>query len=326
MKTFVFYEFKVVPDNQEPSLFQEEEDKIRSQFATPLDCFVKVLMSGPELHLPTCQPNHKQIPQNEYYRCDQLQHKDGVVLMTMENNKFKTTTVNKKDQKNPHHPFCQLLIDLRPHERMILGIERNAAFDRKTDKVVESLMDGFNKLMTPYHFRLEILDLVKKDKDFWPLVHELQKKFEDVVRSIRLYFNREQSHQSPAKSMLSFISNLARQANADGVLNLYSNEDDGVNIDAIYTDLTEIAKICLKDKAYDLEVEFKEFGVIRYGADRQAQFGVSDDVLTAFENGTNLLDFPDNPLRDIPTWLVSINDLLHDYKSKNIQKKRKRLH
>ena len=101
MKTFVFYEFKVVPDNQEPSLFQEEEDQIRSQFATPLDCFVKVLMSGPELHLPTCQPNHKQIPQNEYYRCDQLQHKDGVVLMTMENNKFKTTTVNKKDQKNP---------------------------------------------------------------------------------------------------------------------------------------------------------------------------------------------------------------------------------
>ena len=67
-----------------------------------------------------------------------------------------------------------------------------------------------------------------------------------------------------------------------------------VKLHEVSDDVSHIAALCLEHPGYDLMVKFRQFGVYRYGADLLAQFGVDDEVLKNFENGSLEFDFEAN--------------------------------
>ena len=71
-------------------------------------------------------------------------------------------------------------------------------------------------------------------------------------------------------------------------------------------------------------VKFRQFGVYRYGADLLAQFGVDDEVLKNFENGSLEFDFEANASTyGLMVWLDKLFTLLNDYGKHAVSTKRK---
>lgn len=134
MTIFNFYALENKASEERKDLFGEVSDAVNADkmpvSATPEDCLGSFFETNHSLELPvlitsgngsgatTCWDKHK---------CDVLRHEGGVILMTVEANKSKHTTIDKKDVEHQHHPYSIVLIDNRPGHQMV-GIERNSAF------------------------------------------------------------------------------------------------------------------------------------------------------------------------------------------------------
>lgn len=329
MPIFNFYSYEIKQANDKIDLFTDVNEiqgkKPASRYNSPEDCFGSFFVSNHSIELPVLKSSgsgSEKTTEWDKYRCDVMRHEEGVILMTIENNKVKHTIVDKKDKKNPHHPFSIVLIDNRPG-RQIIGIEKNSAFDGKPDKVASIMKMGMNFLMASYHLEIELTHLIKKSSEFWPVVNDIRTKFKDIVRQIRLDFNGKED-ESDANDVMRVISALARKTESAAVFMLNAEGEGEVMLQQAYEDLTSIADICLKQKGYDLSVKFKNFGVYRYAADLLAQFGVDDRVIENYENGNLVFDFDrgDN-MYELVDWLDKLAELLNGYKKHAISEGRK---
>ena len=323
---FNFYTFEISQIDNKGDLFaiDPEPDKQRN-YKTPLDCFGSFFATNSTLLLPVLKSRgsaREKEFSNENYKCDVIRGEEGVILLTIENNKVKHTIVNKKDKVNEHHPFCHILIDNRPGKQ-IIGIERHAAFDQNTDKVATILKMGMNHHLSNYHLTMSIALLKKKRADFWEIVDEVRIKFNDIVRQIRFDFNGKQE-ANEANQLITLINELARKSDSMGALILNAEGNGEIKLKEIYEDITNLANICLSSKCYDLTVKFKNFGIYRYGAEQLAQFGVDEQLLNSFASGVRQIGFEDgdNPYALID-WLDKLSELLQGYAKINIQQGRK---
>ena len=316
-----FYKAEASRTAEGPHLFEnlpDWDDKPKRPYDTVEDLISSFFQTGHSFELPvlkTTGSGKNEVQEWEKYRCDVLRNEDGIILCTVENNKVKHTTVGKKDLEHEHHPFCYAILDVRPGH-LIIGIEKNSAFDGNPDKVAGIIRDGLSMLLMQYHQKLEISSLKKTRKDFWPIIHEVRTKFNDMVRQIRLDFNGEEKSKQDglADTLMQMLSNLARKSESDAVFMLNAKGEGEVNWQEVYDDLTNIADICLKQPGYDLTVRFKKFGVYRYGADLLAQFGTDDKVLDAFINGVRELDFDHGGnCFALVAWMDKIYELLEGY-------------
>lgn len=105
---------------------------------------------------------------------------------------------------------------------------------------------------------------------------------------------------------------------------LLAEGDGEVKLHEVSDDVSHIAALCLEHPGYDLMVKFRQFGVYRYGADLLAQFGVDDEVLKNFENGSQEFDFEANTSTyGLMVWLDKLFTLLNDYGKHAVSTKRK---
>lgn len=104
MTIFNFYALENKASEERKDLFGEVSDAVNADkqpvSATPEDCLGSFFETNHSLELPvlitsgngsgatTCWDKHK---------CDVLRHEGGVILMTVEANKSKHTTIDKKD-------------------------------------------------------------------------------------------------------------------------------------------------------------------------------------------------------------------------------------
>lgn len=335
MPIFAFYDFKIGQrKDEEADMFkvQETEDNTQlKQYDSPEACFGSFFKTGGKLSLNVLREKGKgkeKTVEWEPFENDVLMVADDVILMTIENNKWKHTTNKKKDVAHEHHPFCHVVIDNRSGHH-VMAVVKNSAFDNKPDKVCGILYQAFNNetILGQYHLKIEFTKRQRKKNDFWPVVNDIRSIFKDRVRQIRMDFSGDDEEElSPeAQDMVAVMRMLARKSASTAAVTLNADGEE-VKLDELYDDLTNMANICLTQKGYDLTVKFRTFGLYRYGADIVAQFGVEDEVIEEFENGIKKMNF-ENPNGSFALieWLDRMIELLGKYEDEiPVQKRGKR--
>lgn len=262
----------------------------------------------------------------DIYRCQVLRHADGVVLMALENNRLRHTTINLKDVEHEHHPFCLVIIDNRPG-RQFIGIERNSSFGTNTDKVADILQKGLSYKMHEYRRRIEIKRPTKKTTDFWDVVDEIRNTFDDHVTKISIDFaDADGKTKVNANDLLAIMCTMSKKTGSKALFELIGQGNEGVELDNIRCDVEHIAEICLTQPNYVLSVRFKNFGVYRYGSDLVAQFCVDDLVAVKFAEGEMVFDFNSGGNTYVLVkWLNRLSELIkNNYKDEPLQLKRTR--
>ena len=240
---------------------------------------------------------------------------NDVILMTIENNKWKHTTNKKKDVAHEHHPYCHVVIDNRPSHQ-VMAVVKNSAFDNKPDNVCGILYQAFNNksILGKYNLKIEFIKRHREKNEFWPVVNDIRSIFKDSVRQIRMDFSGKDADEQPdPQDVVAVMRALAKKSASTAAVTLNADGDE-VKLDELHEDLTNMANICLTQKGYDLTVKFRTFGLYRYGADIVAQFGVDDEVIEEFEKGIKRMNF-ENPNGSfaLVDWLNRMQELLKTY-------------
>lgn len=249
----------------------------------------------------------------EQYKGEVLANRDGIIILTIENNKEKHTTIDKHDVTHPHNPYSYVVIDHRPGKNMI-AVEKNAAFDQQPDKLLNVLSSSFNRLFSARGVNVEFYTLAKQFDDIWEAISTIRERTADRVKKISLDFsnNYKNKHKVDSNQAAQILTELAEKARAKGAFVLESNGVNELDVEAIRDDLMHIAEICLQQQEYDLIIQFFSYGVYRYGSEVNAQFGFDIDVLDAFSYGDDEMDFKDE--RSIVAhWMDNMSILFKDY-------------
>lgn len=333
MPIFAFYDFKISQSNDETDLFnnlEEENCKQLKQYDSPEACFESFFRTNGKLSLNVLKSKGKGRDKTfewESYENDVLMVANDVILMTIENNKWKHTTNKKKDVAHEHHPYCHVVIDNRPSHQ-VMAVVKNSAFDNKPDNVCGILYQAFNNksILGKYNLKIEFIKRHREKNEFWPVVNDIRSIFKDSVRQIRMDFSGKDADEQPdPQDVVAVMRALAKKSASTAAVTLNADGDE-VKLDELHEDLTNMANICLTQKGYDLTVKFRTFGLYRYGADIVAQFGVDDEVIEEFEKGIKRMNF-ENPNGSFALieWLDRMIELLPKYDNETpIQKRGKR--
>ena len=332
MPVFAFYDFKISQrTDEEANLFDNQEDGVQLvHYDSPEECFGSFFSTGGKLSLNVLKEKGKgknKTIEWEPYENDVLMVADGVILMTIENNKVKHTTNKKKDVPHEHHPYCHVVIDNRPGHQ-VMAVVKNSAFDNKPDNVCGILYQAFNNraLLGKYHLKIVFIKRYRKRNEFWPVVNDIRSIFKDSVRQIRMDFSgKDAEEQLDPKDVVAMMRALAKKSASTAAVTLNA-EGEEVKLDELHDDLTNMANICLNQKGYDLTVKFRNFGLYRYGTDIVAQFGVEDEVIEEFENGIRRMNYENpNGSYALIEWLDRMIELLAKYEDETpVQKRGKR--
>ena len=308
MAVFAFYSFEIkhlarqaelnFPDLNSKPLHDEQEELFREVFAgDSIDLWTAFRRKDGSYDKRTMERFNNEI----------LAHRNGVIAMTIEANKQKTTIEKKQKVKHPHNPFCFVIIDYRNGQNLI-ALQKNAAFN-KPEKLAEVVLHTFNRLFEEYDLRMVMKPLVREGLTFWDAVTEIRSRHHDKVRRISLDFsNALDEADYSSNRAIAIISEISRKLHANGLMVVEAKDDMEVDLDKVYEDMLMLADICMAQPEYELNVHFFSYGVYRFGADVTAQFGVDERVISNFQNyieEPNL--FGENYTLD--RWLENMKDL-----------------
>lgn len=312
MATYAFYKYKLshatTRDDELDLSFYYDDNNI----------FEKEFHEGAKIKLEVAKPKVDLSANITYetYNADVLANRNGVVVLTLENNKQKNTIIDKRNISHDHHPYCQIIIDYRENQNFI-AIERNIAFNGQPDKACEILLKAFRKLFLGYGLEIEIFYKTKEKIDFWEAVNTIMEKTKDKVKRISLAFHDKQGEEKPKVDncqLADILAEIAEKAKAKGLVCFETEDDNGeVDIHAIHEDLVNLANVCLTQKRYDLEVTFKSYGLYRYGSNIYAQFGIDELILSNFISPSNEFDFDNSDYQTLEKWLLNMGIILATY-------------
>ena len=317
---FQFFElhFEEHPsDNLLPDIIVFEETPHKKQHLTLSEALDEVFQTNGSCVLPVAREKKKgriHSLESEEFHVDVLRRENRVTLLQLENNKHKKTINNHKENMHEHHPFCNVLIDCRGHTRLV-GIERSAAYDRKPERAAAILEAGLSQILKPHGYRVWLTPKTKKATDFWDVVNEIREKFHDRVKQIALNFEDDENKVEPSPdSIIAHMQQMAQRAHSDAALSLDARDDGEVNLEAIRKDLDQLARICLDQPCYSLNVKFQHFGTYRYGANLKMELGLSQEALTHFMEGQrSLFAGPPPGGYELVEWLDRLQNLLNEY-------------
>lgn len=304
MATFAFYRFKL----NDPSCTKETFAAFESE--KRLDLIVSQRKKDGSYE------DNKVV--TKCYNNDVLINHEDILVMTIENNKQKATTIDKQKVQHEHHPFCHIIIDYREGHN-IIAIERNGAFDNKPEKVRDILFHGLNRIFYRQNLTIELTPLAKSYKDIIEAIDMIRRRHHDRVKKICLDFNSKHNpnRQVDTNSITTAMALLADKANAKGLVAFQSEGDEEMDINAIQQELLAIADICYREGEYDLSIHFYSYGIFRYGADVVAQFGVDQTVIDEFVNHADSMD-ADSERDSLPSWLDKMKDTFADYNEQTV--------
>lgn len=313
MALFAFYKFslKELPDRHLEIPFEK-----RSEINSYYDVFEKHFIVGKRMPLKKLKHKHDIMVNKDYveYGNDVLAHRDGIIIMTLENNKHKNTIIEKRKLIHDHHPFCTIIIDYRDGQNL-LAIERNNAFDYKPDNVCILLKNMLNRLLAEDSLELSTTPINKTFEDFWDAITTIKNRNKDCIKKICLDFKDKDKNYYPDEDIndaAKVIAVLAAKAEANGFMTLEAEEDSEINIDAIYEDLVNLADICMTQKEYDLTVHFRSYGIYQYGNDVLAQFGIEELAINNFICDADENDLWGSGHDSLERWLDKIYSMFQD--------------
>ena len=313
MAVFAFYSFDIkrlarqaeldFPDLEAKPQVEEQEELFRDTFIsdTSMELWYTVRRKD------GTYDNHVL----EKFHTDILANQEGIVVMTIEANKQKTTIENKQKVQHKHNPFCNVIVDYRNGQNLI-AIQKNAAFNNKPAKLADIILHTFNRLFEAYDLRMTMRPLVREGLTFWEAVNEIRTRHHDKVKRISLDFsNAEEAADYSTSNAIALVSAMARKLHVNGLMVVEANEEEmEVDIDTVYEDMLALAEICRKQPEYELNVHFASYGVYRFGTDVTAQFGVDEQIITNFVEGEEDVDLFGVRNTTLNRWLENTKDLL----------------
>lgn len=311
MSVFSFYKFHVKPLPKQTEL--TFPDTMSSTVHNEQESIFGELFNDKSLDLWSAtrkKDGSYDIRTKKEYNNEILARSEGIIVMTIEANKQKTTIVDKHKIKHPHNPYAFLIIDYRKGQNLI-ALQKNNAFT-KTEAFVEIIANSFNRLLEPYEHEIELKLLKKEGLTFWEAVTEIRKRHNDKVRRISLDFsNVHEEVDHSANSAVTIFSNISQKLNANTLMVLESKDDVEVDLEQVHEDMLMLADICMKQPLYELNVHFFSYGVYRFGTDVSAQFGVDEYLINNF---VNHIEEPDmfGYTFTLNQWLVRIKELFEN--------------
>lgn len=247
-----------------------------------------------------------------------------LVVCNLRNHKYK----EKMDEKEfEYHPGCRVIIDNRPGIAQV-AIERSQSFDGKTDTVRNILQEALCKLFDEYQLTVEIR-AKKREGTFWEAVDEQCVTYNDTITHVVYEFPDEDevgpidaSTQTLDKIALLKSLNAAMNA-ARGVYHAYSDKDKVIKLDRTREDIANMVAMCCKN-GYNISVQFKHYGIYRFGTDIKALSQLKDDVIREFISGQTVMGKACEGEFDLMLWLDEVRKVTENYKDEEpVEKKRK---
>ena len=321
MAVFAFYSFEWRHLSRQPELtFPEltpsaQYDEYADVFHEVFPCESKV-----ELHYAI---RRKDGTYDKYafetFNNDVLANRGGILIMTIDANKQKTTIVDKHKIAHQHNPYSYVIVDYRQGQNLI-AIQKNAAFNNDPEKLADIILHTFNRLFESYDLRMTMKPLSRDGLSFWDAVNEIRQRHHDKVKRISLDFTKANDPITrSSNTAIALISGIAQKLSAKGMMVVETNDDNEVDLDKVYEDMLALSEICSEQREYELNVHFFSYGIYRFGADVMAQFGVEDKMLDNYI--TDDVDIDLFGVHDtLDKWLVKMKDLLEsqDYAATTI--------
>lgn len=310
MAVFAFYKIRVRSLSDSTKLqFPDYEDEGERDVAID-NIFEQEFKEGASFEYAASR-NKKTSDKAPYY-AEVCANRDGIIVLTIEDNKEKTTIVGKEKYSHEHHPFGNIIID---YKHNFLAIEKTSAFDHKPEKIQNIIAPEFNSLFNDYGYTFGIKMLQHHTDDFWEAVNEIRVNQGDRVKKISLDFSSIGKRTDLGSSdLVDILTEISMRANAKGMFALEAEDNKELDIQSIHEDLVNIADICFENQRYDLVVNFYSYGIYRYGADISAHYGISDLVIENFIDGVDDCDLF-GEMDTLEHWLNKMRVLFGNYET-----------
>lgn len=285
---------------------------VEHTFAHAQELFGSLFPNGKTIKIPHTTDSGEVV----VYNADIQIHKNDIVIFTLQNEKEKTIhTRNYSIEKHFDYPYCKVIIDNRPEVGQI-AIERSSAFSSKTSKVFEIIFPYLkNKMLDDFHLDFE-LKMKYKSGDFWNIIHERRKRFNDPIKSVKFDFDNPKN-KKPADTTADMAAMMIAMASASGADSatflMRASAEHELEIARTNEHLSNLVDLCANN-SYTISVNFMYHGLYNYGAKEKAMVIMSDlKMIDEFIS-------PQTTIANEPRliwWLDAIRDQTADYEVNN---------
>lgn len=245
---------------------------------------------------------------------------NGIVLLQVRNNKHKK--IMPKDRTEAleveHYPFCWVIIDPRPDSQAILVQYKKEVF-KNSDKVTGMLVDYFSRALRLPELGWELRPKKRVcEGTIWNIVSLRTAKGQDRVKSLSIKFDEKRPDtEDDVTTALQMI--LTKLNSPEGELILSSEDKARILLDKTQEDVRRTVDLLIENK-YRMKIVFEKSGIVEYGKEADAIYGVSDSVCDDFAEGTTKFDDNGRSTTGLEEWL---DTLMSDNSTQYIQPKKK---
>lgn len=256
MNDYYFYRYRFNDVGRE-SKFEPFDDK-----GTPNEVFTHRLMTA---ELPITRAR-KQGESDKYN--NRIYYRDGVALMQLQNNtQLSVVDENFKTEKQPSHPYLNVIIDHRPGHQLI-AIEKSGAFKKlkgqsnSTQRVAALLAEAISNLLRSYGGEMQITPIARKG-ELWSTMIDYVRNRRQRVRSIEYIFPADDEVDHQKDTALYMLMNLARRNGAsDGIFKTNYKNGDEEELRKAERDF-RATEIFASREHFEINVQMSDMSIIR---------------------------------------------------------------
>lgn len=312
MATFAIYKFNLTTGNGH--LFNHEVSKDET-IQNAQKHFGQLFLGIPSFLIYKNKNKEEKIE----YTCNILSNHHDIIILKLFDEKSVQywEKIDSTKHRRPSNPFCEIIIDNRPNIGQIL-IERGEAFNYKTDDIRDLLQEHFRNKLYDYKLTIDIIAKMKAG-DFWDIVEEQKKKFNDRITKVTFSFpnpNTTTPIDAPLVltnklKTLASITTLFRANKASLILD--ANGDNSLRFEQTKKDMAQMVSLCTQN-GYDLSVKFQQCGIYRINHDIKVYHTISINIINDFISKQEILDYTKRGQFALCNVLNEIRQLINSYK------------
>lgn len=307
MANFLFYKYHFERvDNR--NLFNQEGKTVSENCLN--DKLVEHLSSvfnessSRSLNLYDIKTDRSGVSAPELYPNEVMRFDDGIALLQIHNNKHKK--IMPKDstvaQEVEHYPYCWVIIDMRPGSQAILVQQKRESF-RDSDAVAGMIEELWSNMYGQLGWELMTEERFCKGS-IWDVVKLRTKNDRDRVRSVSIKIDGKRPNEAnEVDKALQLV--LDKFAAPEGELKLTSGDPARKILDETKEDMRRTVDLLIENQ-YRMRIGFEKSGVVEFGKEAEAVYGIEDGVCDAFVSGETTFDDAGRTTSNLRMWLDAV--------------------
>lgn len=275
--------------------------------------------------------------QKDYHRADIVEHKENIVVLTIQANGSKHyIDRDNQEHRMSHYPSSLVVIDNRPGHQLIAVEQSHQDSAMEPERVVRLLLSHFNAVMPQVGVQIEIMELIRCP-EFFEAVQQIINNLDDHVRKLEFNFPSDSTGSKaknvdqaldPVFALQDFLAGFAYR----GHLSAMIRNNRSFMSEKVKKTWGLVAQLCAQDTGYYLRVRFERFGWFQYGQETNAQFGIEKDAIDRFAGreiamceSDLFIDDEELPVvksQSLRVWLEDIVQLVESYEERKVSKRK----